>query len=485
MSRETHIVGFRVGRETYGVPITSLHEIVRVPEITAVPDAPDYLEGVINLRGKIVSVVDLRKRFGQPSAGLDRRSRILVVEHRGRLAGMIVDSASEVLKIPESEIEAAPAMMREGGLDCVTGLGKYKGRLIILLDISKVLGAREMGNEESAVKPAEKPAASGSGKAGTATGTKSASAGKHQEDRTLMNTSDTPALTDAELKLLQALVYQECGMHFDDRRTSFLQDRLQRRLKECQLDSFYSYYRLLISQQGKQELSRLLENLTVNETSFFRNKAQLDLFQREVMDDILRRKQARREYSVRIWSAGCSTGQEPYTIAMLVADALSYYYLRNPLPVESPVPKPMVPAPWRVEILASDINYSVLRTAQEGSYGEHQMLGVDYGYRLRYFDKMGARYAVKKNVKELVHFDFHNLKTEYLPQRNDIIFCRNVMMYFDEAEQKRLVEKFYRCLNPQGYLFVGHAESLLGLTEKFQMVHHNSGTAYQRVEVKM
>jgi chemotaxis protein methyltransferase CheR len=145
-----------------------------------------------------------------------------------------------------------------------------------------------------------------------------------------MNTSETPALTEAELKLLQALVYQECGMHFDDRRTSFLQDRLQRRLKECHLDSFYSYYRLLISQQGKQELSRLLENLTVNETSFFRNKAQLDLFQNDVMDDLLRRKQEHRDYSMRIWSAGCSTGQEPYTLAMQVADALSYYYLRNP-----------------------------------------------------------------------------------------------------------------------------------------------------------
>ena len=84
----------------------------------------------------------------------------------------------------------------------------------------------------------------------------------------------------------------------------------------------------------------------------------------------------------------------------------------------------------------------------------------------------------------MVHFDFHNLKTEYLPQRNDIIFCRNVMMYFDEAEQKRLVEKFYRCLNSYGYVFVGHAESLLGLTEKFQMVHRNNGTAYQRVEVR-
>jgi chemotaxis protein methyltransferase CheR len=298
-----------------------------------------------------------------------------------------------------------------------------------------------------------------------------------------MSTSETPALTEAELKLLQTLVYQECGMHFDERRTPFLQDRLQRRLKECHLDSFYSYYSLLISRQGKRELSLLVENLTVNETSFFRNKAQLELFQRDVMDDLLKRKEEQRDYSLRIWSAGCSTGQEAYTIAMQVADAMSYYYLRNPAPRSALVPKPLVPAPWRLEILASDINYSVLRTAQEGSYAEHQMSAVDYGYRLRYFDKVGERYAVKKNVKELVHFDFHNLKTEYLPQRNDVIFCRNVMMYFDEAEQKRLVEKFYRCLNPPGYLFVGHAESLLGLTEKFQMVHHNQGTAYRRVEV--
>ncbi len=299
-----------------------------------------------------------------------------------------------------------------------------------------------------------------------------------------MSTSEMPALTEAELKLLQALVYQECGMHFDERRTHFLQDRLQRRLKECQMDSFYSYYRLLISQQGRQELSKLLENLTVNETSFFRNKAQLDLFNRDILEDLFHRKQARRDYTLRIWSAGCSTGQEPYTLVMLVADALAYYYLRNPLPYESPLPKPLIPPPWKVEILASDINYTVLRTAQDGSYSDHQMSMVDYSYRLRYFDRVGERYAVKKAVKELVHFDFHNLKTEYLPQRNDVIFCRNVMMYFDEPEQKRLVEKFYRCLNPNGYLFVGHAESLLGLTDSFQMVHRNSGTAYQRVEVK-
>jgi purine-binding chemotaxis protein CheW len=149
MSRELHIVGFKVGRETYGVPITSLHEIVRVPEITAVPDAPEYLEGVINLRGKIVSVMDLRKRFGEKQANIKKQNRILVVEHGGRLAGLIVDSASEVLKIPADAVEAPPAAFQEGGLNCVTGLGKVGGRLVVLLDMSKLLAPGSLQQTKS------------------------------------------------------------------------------------------------------------------------------------------------------------------------------------------------------------------------------------------------------------------------------------------------------------------------------------------------
>src|SRR5438046_3009982 len=272
-------------------------------------------------------------------------------------------------------------------------------------------------------------------------------------------------ITEAELKLLQTLVYQECGMYFDERRSHFLQDRLQRRLKLCGLDTFYGYYRLLTSHEGKAELVALLENLTVNETSFFRNKPQLDLFHKVILEDLLHRKQERRDWTLRFWSAGCSTGQEPYTIAMQVCDALAYYYLRNPLPFEMPSPKPLITPPWKVEILASDISYSALRIAQEGTYSETQMEPVDYTYRLRYFDKTGDRYAIKRGVKDLVNFDFHNLKTEFLPQRNDVIFCRNMMIYFDEAEQKRLINKFYHYLNPEGYLFVSHAENLFKLTD--------------------
>src|ERR1700676_3271575 len=284
-------------------------------------------------------------------------------------------------------------------------------------------------------------------------------------------------VSDAELKLLQALVYQECGMHFDSRREHFLQDRLQRRLKECQLDSFYSYYRLLISDQGRQELSKLLEDLTINETSFFRNKAQLDLFHHHILVDILQRKKEAGDFSLCFWSAGCSTGQAPSTTAMLVAHALQKHK-RSHISLRLIWPKPPIPAPWKIEITASDLNYSVLRAGQEGSYCGSQMASLDYSYRLRNFDKVGERYVIKKAVKELVHFDFHNLKTNYLPQHNDVIFCRNVMMYFDEPEQKRLVQKFARCLNPGGYLLVGHAESLRNLSEEFTLLYRESGTAF-------
>ncbi len=152
MNRELHIVGFKIGRETYGVPIASLHEIVRVPEITAVPDAPDDMIGVINLRGRIVSVIDLRKKLGAKEVVSGKGNRILVVDLNGRLCGLMVDSASEVLKVPVDNIEAASSVFQDGGLNCVTGLGKYQGRLIVLLDVNRLL-------EFNGLRPNAKPEA--------------------------------------------------------------------------------------------------------------------------------------------------------------------------------------------------------------------------------------------------------------------------------------------------------------------------------------
>ena len=143
MAKELHIVGFRVGQEVFGVPINLVHEIVRVPEITSVPDSPGCVQGVINLRGKIVSVVDLRRRFGSKDMTPSKKNRILVTEVSGKLVGLIVDSASEVLKIPENEIELPP-VFDQGESNYVTGVGKLNGRLIILIDLNKILQKGEL-----------------------------------------------------------------------------------------------------------------------------------------------------------------------------------------------------------------------------------------------------------------------------------------------------------------------------------------------------
>ena len=153
MEKDYQVVGFLIGNETYGVRIGSVREIVRVPEITIVPNAPEAIEGVINLRGKIIPVMDLRKRFGNVGNQPDKKNRILVVELDTRLLGLIVSSASEVLKIPPSEIEPPGTVFAEGESSYVTGVGKLKGRLIILLDIARLLRRPEFKKFEEAAEP--------------------------------------------------------------------------------------------------------------------------------------------------------------------------------------------------------------------------------------------------------------------------------------------------------------------------------------------
>ncbi len=153
MDKDLQVVGFRIGDETFGVRISAVREIVRVPEITTVPNAPDYIEGVINLRGKIIPVMDLRKRFGIKNVEPNKKNRILVVELENKVLGLIVNSASEVLKIPPSEIEMPSSMFQEGEVSYVTGVGKLQGRLVILLDIGKLLQRGELRRLEQVAEP--------------------------------------------------------------------------------------------------------------------------------------------------------------------------------------------------------------------------------------------------------------------------------------------------------------------------------------------
>ena len=221
MEKDLQVVGFRIGNETFGVRIASVREIVRVPEITSVPSAPETVEGVINLRGKIIPVMDLRKRFGHVDIQPDKKNRILVVELDNKLIGLIVNAASEVLKIPPSDIEAPGSVFAEGESNYVTGVGKaertadhFVGRQQIVAPAGsqKTRGGRgHSGYREVALGPAL-PAC------------QPADGSPHAP--TMGTITAQIQLTEAELKLLQTLVYQECGMFFDERRSHFLKDRL-------------------------------------------------------------------------------------------------------------------------------------------------------------------------------------------------------------------------------------------------------------------
>jgi len=156
MDKELQIVGFQVGAETFGLPIAAVREIIRVPEITAVPNVPDHIVGVINLRGKIVPVIDLPKRFGAASRAGSAKNRIVVVEMDGRWVGLIVHSATEVLRLPQSKIENPQDVFPDSSLDYVSGVGKLNGRLVILLDLQKISrreGLREAGLHERFAAP--------------------------------------------------------------------------------------------------------------------------------------------------------------------------------------------------------------------------------------------------------------------------------------------------------------------------------------------
>lgn len=274
-------------------------------------------------------------------------------------------------------------------------------------------------------------------------------------------------LTNEEFRLFRNLIYEESGIYLKETRKDFLENRIVKRLQDTGANSPYWYYKLLTGQRDKRdrELSVLLDILTVNETSFFRNIPQMDLFKNSVLPGILEGKARDLRKRLRIWSAGCSTGEEPYTIAMIVSDVLPD--LRQ----------------WDVRIFASDLSFTALQAAARGEYNADKVQAtVDEAYIPRFFDTSGERYRVREEVKKLVVFDYHNLKNDNGLTGLDVIFCRNVMIYFDAQEQARLIRKFYTSLNPGGHLFLGHAESLHGLGTRFQFIYDNKGTAYRRPE---
>ena len=273
--------------------------------------------------------------------------------------------------------------------------------------------------------------------------------------------------TDEEFRQLRDFIYENCGIYIADNRKYLIENRLVNRLKELSLKNFSEYYHYLRYDANRRaELTRLFEVVTTNETSFFRNPPQLEVFQNKVLPTVIEDIKATGRKKLRIWSAGCSTGDEPYTIAIILAEVL-----------KSEI------ASWDIKITASDLSEAVLAAGRRGVYNEYTLRTTPKAIVDKYFHKDGTNYRVDDKLKAMIQFGALNLNDRMQIRRIDpshIIFCRNVIIYFDDVMKKNVISAFYDNLLPGGYLIIGHSESLHNISRAFQPEHHPSAIMYRR-----
>lgn len=278
---------------------------------------------------------------------------------------------------------------------------------------------------------------------------------------------DIIPLTEDVFRLIRDIIKDHCGLYFDDNSKYLIEKRLTRRVRSHHLNDFRDYYRFILYDRNfEEELSAIIDVLTVNETYFFREQNQLRALSEEILEELKVRNSARK--TLRIWSAGCSTGEEPYTIAMLLNERENFIG-------------------WDIEIYGSDINQRVLQTARKGIYRKNSFRTTEPYFIKKYFVEEDGSHKILDSVKRYVNFSYLNLldpyKTKFLGKM-DVILCRNVLIYFDGNSRRRVIENFYERLVDGGFLLLGHAESLINISTAFTLRHLKNDMVYQKPERK-
>lgn len=261
-------------------------------------------------------------------------------------------------------------------------------------------------------------------------------------------------LTDSDFKKISSLIYEQCGIHLHEGKRELVKARLGKRIREGQFQSFRDYYQYVVADPSGQELVYLLDSISTNFTSFFREPQHFEYLKRHFLPEITQRKKDRL---LSFWSAGCSSGEEVYSIAITLLEA------------------PEISPGWRLKILGTDISTRVLKMAQTGIYGMDRVQSIPQGLLRKYFlrgDKRGDGFVrIKEDVRQFISFARLNFMESFsFPEPFDCIFCRNVMIYFDKKTQGDLVNRLYKQLGPGGLLLIGHSESLSGIQHPFTYI---------------
>ena len=265
-------------------------------------------------------------------------------------------------------------------------------------------------------------------------------------------------LSDADFERFRKLIYDESGIHFSESNRSILSSRLRERLKIANLTDVATYFQHVNG--NEEELKTLLDAVTTNLTRFYRNAAHWQAFEHVVLPDLIEYKRKTGDRTMRIWSAGCSTGEEPYTIAMEMCERL--------------------PLGFNAEIWGSDISLKSVLTGQQGFYPDSRVSGIPESSLDKYFVRKEDGYQVTDTLKNQIRFDYHNLKNDSGKRGFDVVFCRNVLIYFDEAAQKAVIDRFWEAMADHSFLFIGHNESLFGMETGFTFVRTDWASLYAK-----
>ncbi|TVQ33274.1 MAG: protein-glutamate O-methyltransferase CheR [Phycisphaeraceae bacterium] len=285
----------------------------------------------------------------------------------------------------------------------------------------------------------------------------------------MSTTAEKRHMSEPQFNRLRDIIYERSGIHFQPEKKYVLESRLGRRLEELEMDNYDQYISFLTMGPYKDdEFQEMFNKITINETSFFRNEPQLDVFEKQALPRLIEARATTKR--LRIWSAACSSGEEPYTIAMM---------LHRTLGVRLP--------DWHIEILGTDISEKALDIAAEAKYTSYSIRSTPAHVLSRYFKVDGPYQVLDPTIKSMVNFEQHNLKDRLAARRHgtwDVIFCRNVMIYFDEKMKEQVVRMFGDQLADDGWLFIGHSESLRGLNLPFESAPFPQGFCYQKIGVQ-
>jgi len=273
-------------------------------------------------------------------------------------------------------------------------------------------------------------------------------------------------LTLDEFNRMAELIYDRIGIRFEEKKNYFLSKRVFQRIHDLNFQNFSEYIRLLkYGDNNHSEFQKLINLCTTNETYFFRDFPQLTSFGEYCLKDICSKKAEKGDYSLKIWSAGCSTGEESYTLAIIISEILNN--TDN----------------WSIKIIATDIDQNVLTKARMGIYPNTRMNEVPEEYIKNYFIPNGNNFLMNPKIKSMISFEHLNLleKDKMRNKRGfDFIFCRNVLIYFDDKSRRKVVDDFYLALEAGGYIFLGSSESLSRITTAFALKKAGSQLVYYK-----